>query len=183
MARKGENIYRRKDGRWEGRFVQSRDADNRPRYGSVYGKTYAEVKKKLLEKRAGALLAQAQRQEENAPSADSFSFVARQWLAGARKNIKESTYNKYTDVLDKHILPCLGRKEMRAVTAQTLEKFADEKLTVGRLDGSGGLSPKTVADMLSVVLPQDKIPTHIFFQTARTQSSNREPCSTSSSVI
>jgi len=151
MARKGENIYRRKDGRWEGRYVKGRSADGRPKSGSVYGKTYGEAKKKLLEKRAEVLLVQEQSQEENLPSTDCFGLVSRQWLASSRKNIKESTYNKYSDFLDKHILPCLGKMEMRRIGQQVLEAFASEKLAKGRLDGAGGLSPKTVADMLSVV--------------------------------
>jgi len=150
MARKGENIYRRKDGRWEGRFIKARSADGRPKYDSVYGKSYGEVKKKLFEKRTEVFAAQKQSQKENAPSG-GFSSLAQQWLASAKKNIKESTYNNYTDYLDKHILPCLGGKKISAITEQALETFATEKLANGRLDGNGGLSSKSVADMLSVI--------------------------------
>ena len=48
MARKGENIYKRKDGRWEGRYIRGRKPDGTAVYGSVYGKKYGEVKDKLL---------------------------------------------------------------------------------------------------------------------------------------
>ena len=48
MARKGENIYLRKDGRWEGRYMKGRRPDGKPRFGSVYGRQYGEVKKKLV---------------------------------------------------------------------------------------------------------------------------------------
>ena len=45
MSRKGENIYRRKDGRYEARYVSERDYDNKIiKYGYVYGKNYKEVK-------------------------------------------------------------------------------------------------------------------------------------------
>ena len=57
MARKGENIYKRKDGRWEGRYGAGRLPDGRARYRSVYGKTYREVKEKLLIKKRDACLA------------------------------------------------------------------------------------------------------------------------------
>lgn len=30
MSRKGENIYKRKDGRWEGRYVRCYDENERP---------------------------------------------------------------------------------------------------------------------------------------------------------
>ena len=47
MARRGENIYKRKDGRWEGRYIKSRNSEGRAIYGYVYSKTYADVKEKL----------------------------------------------------------------------------------------------------------------------------------------
>lgn len=50
MARRGENIYKRKDGRWEGRFIKSHDVNGKARYGYVYGKTYSDVKLLLREK-------------------------------------------------------------------------------------------------------------------------------------
>ena len=47
MPRKGENIYKRKDGRWEGRYVKGRDG-KKAIYGYVYSKSYSEVRKKLV---------------------------------------------------------------------------------------------------------------------------------------
>lgn len=32
MPRKGENIYKRKDGRWEGRFIKGRSATGKALY-------------------------------------------------------------------------------------------------------------------------------------------------------
>ena len=45
MSRKGENIYKRKDGRWEGRFIKQRSKNNKAVYGYVYGKSYSIVVK------------------------------------------------------------------------------------------------------------------------------------------
>ena len=42
MSRKGENIYKRKDGRWEGRYIKSHE-NGKAHYGYVYGKTYKEA--------------------------------------------------------------------------------------------------------------------------------------------
>ena len=50
MSRKGENIYKRKDGRWEGRYIKGYTVERKIKYGYVYAKTYKDVKKKLLEK-------------------------------------------------------------------------------------------------------------------------------------
>ncbi len=46
MPRRGENIYHRKDGRWEGRYIKGREG-TRTLFGYVYAKTYREAKEKL----------------------------------------------------------------------------------------------------------------------------------------
>ena len=51
MARKGENIYARKDGRWEGRYIIERLASGKYRYGYVYAGTYRETRERLLQKK------------------------------------------------------------------------------------------------------------------------------------
>ena len=43
MPRRGENIYKRKDGRWEGRYIKGYYC-GKAKYGYVYAKTYSEVK-------------------------------------------------------------------------------------------------------------------------------------------
>ena len=48
MPRKGENIRKRKDGRWEARYEKCRDQNGHIKYGYLYGHTYASVKKKKL---------------------------------------------------------------------------------------------------------------------------------------
>ena len=46
MSRKGENIYKRKDGRWEGRYIKARSQSGKAVYGYVYAPTYKEAKRK-----------------------------------------------------------------------------------------------------------------------------------------
>lgn len=48
MSKRGENIYKRKDGRWEGRYIRNRRLDGSIHYGYVYASTYKEVKHKLI---------------------------------------------------------------------------------------------------------------------------------------
>ena len=47
MPKTGRNIYKRKDGRWEGRYVKKQNINGKISYGSIYGKTCAEVKQRL----------------------------------------------------------------------------------------------------------------------------------------
>ena len=48
MSRRGENIHKRKDGRWEARYIKARIHD-KTIYKSIYARSYREVKAKLKE--------------------------------------------------------------------------------------------------------------------------------------
>ena len=45
MGRRGENIRKRKDGRWEARVIYTHDLSGKAKYRSFYGRTYLESKK------------------------------------------------------------------------------------------------------------------------------------------
>ena len=52
MPRRGENIYKRKDGRWEGRYIRGRTLTGKAEYGYVYARSYAacrEQRRKMEE--------------------------------------------------------------------------------------------------------------------------------------
>ena len=49
MSKTGENINKRKDGRWEARYVKGKNENGKTIFGYVYGKTYDEaMQKKIL---------------------------------------------------------------------------------------------------------------------------------------
>ena len=52
MSKRGENIYKRKDNRWEARYIQSYRPDGTAKYGYCYGKTYREAKQKTAAAKA-----------------------------------------------------------------------------------------------------------------------------------
>ena len=54
MARRGENIRKRKDGRWEGRYIKARTPERKIQWGYVYGTAYVEVKRVLIQRKAEA---------------------------------------------------------------------------------------------------------------------------------
>lgn len=47
MSKKGFIIYKRKDGRWEGRFKKGTGSEGKITYGYCYGKTYREAKEEV----------------------------------------------------------------------------------------------------------------------------------------
>ena len=54
MPRKGENIYKRKDGRYEGRYIKGYEMNGKARFGYIYGRTYTDVKERLVKLKADA---------------------------------------------------------------------------------------------------------------------------------
>lgn len=86
MPRKGENIYKRKDGRWEGRYIGCYDENHKAKYVYIYGKTYTEVKQKLAIERG--------RQKQHVPAEKkqiTYGEVLDLWLHSTKTSIKEST--------------------------------------------------------------------------------------------
>lgn len=147
MARTGENIYKRKDGRWEGRYIKLYDANGKPKYGYVYARTYSEAKQKLAERRCHFRSADGVSNKTSAKYDD----ILTAWLQSSRTNIKESTFAKYSHIIDSHIRPALGQFSLSKISTQLVESFIQQQLLAGRLDGKGGLAPKTVTDMLTII--------------------------------
>ncbi len=137
MARRGENIYKRKDGRWEGRYKSGVKADGTVKYVSIYGKTYAEVKAELSEKRVKTAVSAV-------PKNLTLNNLFPMWFADIRLKVKESTYMNYQMKYDKHISPSLGRILYDKLTVENLNAFIQSKL-------SSGLSAKYTADIAGVI--------------------------------
>lgn len=138
MSRKGENIYKRSDKRWEARYVKGRKPDGRLVYGYCYGKSYKEAKEKLK-------LASADKAETHAPAVRSLGSFCDEWLTMSRSKVKESTLVKYTGIIEKHIKPKLGELPVEELTSVAVEQFSYEALHTLKL------APKTVRDILTVL--------------------------------
>lgn len=147
MPKKGENIYKRKDGRWEGRYIRLRNIGGKAEYGYIYGKSYAEVKKKLMNAKVAVQLHAETREK----SLGTYGQLLDDWLHSSKITVKDSTYARYTHLVQKHIKPHLGYLQSSQLTSQIVEDFIVSRLKAGRLDGQGGLAPKTVTDILTVI--------------------------------
>lgn len=149
MPRRGENIYKRADGRWEGRILRAHTPERKPIYTYIYGRTYREVREKMERNRsappprpgASGLLA------GNSP----FEDVARQWLQSRCHGVKDSTFAHYQRLIETHIIPELGARPLCELDENVLCGYIDALLRDGRIDRRGGLSPKTVSDILTVL--------------------------------
>ena len=116
MARRGENIRKRKDGRWEGRYIKARTPEGKIQWGYVYGTAYAEVKRVLIQRKAEAGF-------YNLNQTDlSFEVLAEVWLYSLKNAIKESTYAHYSYTLHKYLLPVLSKVPVASLEESFLEQ-------------------------------------------------------------
>jgi integrase len=135
--RLARNIYKRKDGRFEARYVSEYDPDGKAVYRSLYAKSYAEVKERL----ALAQAAPATGISEHTTLKGELSA----YLTGAKNLVKPSTYAVYERYLVKHVAPFFGNLKLYLLTQELLQRFVDRQLELG-------LSVRTVKSVLSFMM-------------------------------
>lgn len=139
MARHGENIRKRKDGRWEGRCsVYSAEKGKRVYY-SVYGKNYEEVQQKMAAKKNFI-----RDQIEKDGTEIAFAEAAQGWLAQIKEKRKPSTYIKYSLVYQKYV----EERFEDAALDQMTDSFVRERLS----DASSDSVRKSVYSVLKQIL-------------------------------
>lgn len=131
MARHGENIRQRTDGRWEGRYKMFDENKRRYVYRSVYGGTYEIVKEKLFRSKFGPDTAARENQaqtekrytEREARSCVTilFSQAAQEWLADIADKRKHSTYVKYETVYRIHLAGIIGSCQLSNTAASEMQ--------------------------------------------------------------
>ncbi|MGM0165600.1 hypothetical protein IGI39_000542 [Enterococcus sp. AZ135] len=113
--RKGENIYLRKDGRWEGRYPKGRKSNGQLKYGYIYGKNYREVKQKLYPLR----IRYQSLQKIQGTSTESFEEWTIEWLNEVQDDVKPSTLSSYYYKLTKYIFPLLRDIPLNELSLET----------------------------------------------------------------
>ena len=81
----------------------------------------------------------------------NFEKLCVSYLEDIYVNVKESTYVRYRDMIRNHILPYMNACSLEDVNLYMLEDLKRQLLKSGRKDGNGGLSPKSVSDILSLL--------------------------------
>ena len=146
MSRKGENIYKRKDGRWEGRYIRER-VDGKIKYGYIFAHSYKDAKEKLIHARQKNLTNLLMKTEI---SNYLFSEISDEWICVNNSNWKESTLVKYTNILNSYLLPAFGEKNIFHISRENVNNYISELLNHGGCKGKG-LSPKSVNSIISVM--------------------------------
>lgn len=139
---KGENIFKRKDGRWEARYKKGYNADHKIIYGYCYGHSYREAKEKVTRKKA-ELLSEPDT-TANAAYTETISEFCSSWLIRNADFLKPPTLAKYNSMLNRHILPEFGAYRITEVNAKQVSFFSHKLLHEKHL------AAKTVRDILSL---------------------------------
>lgn len=135
MAKRGENIRKRADGRWEGRYIEAYSNEGKAIYHSVYAKTYAEVKEKLsLNKKLCS---------QNKGNKVSMEELFMEWLNIKENSIKLSSEVTYRYFIEKHFIPYFRNVKATHLTSGLVQDFISK---------NSRLSPKTVCDMVSLLI-------------------------------
>lgn len=119
MARRGENIYKRGDGRWEGRYIRARTPEGRAQYGYVYAATYSACREKRRQRLRELPREITPSNNMTLPEAVELFFVERE----QKRKLKESTVSRYRYVVRQYIRPHLGAAPLYALTEQRVADF------------------------------------------------------------
>ncbi|MEG0383054.1 MAG: site-specific integrase [Christensenella sp.] len=132
MSKRGENIYLRKDGRYEGRYIKGRLFNGKIQFGYVYSYKYAEIKRALV-------LFKARSSEDAALMYHNGTLE--EWLdywlnAVIKPYVCSSTYETYTSQINTHILPALGKFLLCDIKTDIVQGFVNrlkEGLSAGMI--------------------------------------------------
>lgn len=124
MAKKrahGEGtISKRKDGRWEGRVSAGYNETGTPKRRAVYGRTQAEVKKKL-----DVLKQQVDAGTYTDTKLTVAAFLERH-LAEKARDLKPSTLEQYEICVRRCIVPSIGRVKLDKLTPMQVQTLIGE---------------------------------------------------------
>lgn len=143
--RNAMNIYKRKDGRFEGRIPIGYDENGKIKYRYLYSKNLSELKEKMLVSYTD-LSSSTQKK-----CGKTFKELCEEWLNSAKLRVKHSSYCCYEKLINKHVIPYFEDVEYGELTTPVINAFTEHKLKYGRTNGFGGLSAKTVHDILVVM--------------------------------
>ena len=82
---------------------------------------------------------------------EKYGYWLFRWLNFKKTRVKESTYIRYKNAINNHINPHLGSYDLDKISTTIMEEFIINTMTSGRLDGEGGLSTKSISDLLTII--------------------------------
>lgn len=136
------NITQRGEQSWRLKYEAGRDSatgKRRTAYKTVRGS------KKDAEKELRKILTSIDDGAYVEPSKLTVAEYLKRWLADyAKPKVAGNTLERWEQIVDKHLTPALGNRPLKDLTPLDIQAYYSRELASGRLDGSGGLSRRTV---------------------------------------
>ena len=140
-------IYQRKDdGLWVAKLTIGVKPDGSPNRKTLYGKT-----RKIVQEKLTAALAAVNAGTYIETSKLTLGEWLDIWFKEYTIGIKQSTRVSYDGYINSHIKPVIGQLMLSKLNTDTLQAFFNDKHRNGRLDGKGGLEPKTLRNMRNML--------------------------------
>ncbi len=116
--------------------------------------TASKSRYRFTERRAPRLRRKSTRRSLRSRTAPTFKLS--EWLniwltSYAYIKVRPSTYASYQAYVERHVSPLIGGLQLQKLTTNQLQVFFNEKRMNGRIDGKGGLSPKTIRNMYNML--------------------------------
>ena len=140
MSRKGESIFKRNDGRYEGRYIKEYK-NNKAVYGYVYAKSYNECKRKRNKLLINHKVIKNKVIKQN--NSKNLNYLIYNWLNN-KTSIKESSYSFYYNLINQHIRNDIGKTNINKLNDDLINNYLNKLLCSGRKDNKGGLSKNYV---------------------------------------
>lgn len=122
MSRKGENIRKRKDGRWEARYIKGRKPDGSIQYGYVYAGKYLDVKQKRND-----VLRNIEFADTGETRSVTFDRLFNEWKKEIRPKVKESSYFFYETIIEHHLRPFWGGMLLDRLSSAQIQAFIQSR--------------------------------------------------------
>ncbi len=80
-----------------------------------------------------------------------FKTLVNDWLKNKRSMITASTHANFVLIAENHLIPYFGTRKIGSITESDVQKYIIYLYEEGRLDNSGGLTVKTIRDIILVI--------------------------------
>ena len=156
MARREKgtgSISQRKDGTWTGRVCLGYQSNGNQRIKAIYGKTEAEVKKKLK-----ALQKDLIRFEPQESTKLTFGELLEDWLYNIKfQELKPSSFDRTELTVKQHIIPYIGFMPVQSISMQDIQQFVNQLTTKGLSYSSIKKAYNAVNAALKIAVERDYI--------------------------
>lgn len=113
--------------------------------------TFETTSKRKAQEECARLIAELRGGSYVEPGKTTVAQHLESWLGHAKSQITPRTYERYTEIVKKNIVPLIGSVLLTKLTPEQISNAYTKALSEGRRDGSGGLSASTVLYMHRII--------------------------------